>query len=139
VKLPERVRPLDGINVTPLVDVFLVLLVIFMITAPVLKGALEVALPQATLGANRVDTGLTLELKANGQMSLNGQRLEIDQLLPLLREKREEDSLSTALIFLAADGRVPYAEVVGVLDRLQQGGFQDVGLMTDPPHRPSKK
>jgi biopolymer transport protein TolR len=138
VKLPNRSEPLAGINVTPLVDVFLVLLVIFMITAPVLKSALEVALPQAALGEGRLDTGVTIELQVDGSVRLNGEGLVMNELLPRLFDERKKDSLATDFIFVAADGRVPYSEVIQLLDHLNEGGFRDVGLMTDPPSKGPK-
>ncbi len=138
MRLPDRIRPQEGINVTPLVDVFLVLLVIFMITAPVLKSALEVALPEASVGSKHADTGLTLELMQNGRIICQGEAFDLKDLLPFLQSTRTRDSLSTRIIFLAADGRVPYKEVVDLLDHLHLGGFTQVGLMTDPPSRSKK-
>jgi biopolymer transport protein TolR len=135
---PER-GPLSEINVTPLVDVFLVLLVIFMITAPVLKTALEVGLPQSESGSRRGDAGITVELRRDGQLVLGrdpvraqelGERL-LAQALPL--QGGDSVAARRTPIFLAADERVAYGEVVALLDRIREAGFEDVGLMTEPP------
>ncbi|MDP2360849.1 MAG: biopolymer transporter ExbD [bacterium] len=135
---PDR-GPLSEINVTPLVDVFLVLLVIFMITAPVLKTALEVGLPQSESGTRRGDRGLTVELRRDGQLVLGREPVRAQDLgwrllaeaLPLAGG----DSVGARRlpVFLAADERVSYGEVVALLDRIREAGFEDVGLMTDPP------
>lgn len=140
---PDR-GPLSEINVTPLVDVFLVLLVIFMITAPVLKTALEVGLPQSDSGTRRGDAGITVELQRDGQLVLGrdpvraqelGERL-LAQALPL--QDGDSAAARRTPIFLAADERVAYGEVVALLDRIREAGFEDVGLMTEPPSPESR-
>ena len=131
--------PLAEINVTPLVDVFLVLLVIFMITAPVLKSALEVGLPQSASGERRGDLGLTLELRRDGQLALGrapvlAQDLGARLWGEALGLSHGDSAAARRLpVFLAADERVAYGEVVGLLDRIRAAGFEDVGLMTEPP------
>jgi len=135
---PDR-GPLSEINVTPLVDVFLVLLVIFMITAPVLKTALEVGLPQSESGMRRGDRGLTVELRRDGRLVLGRETVRPQELGARLLEEAlamaERDSAAARRlpVFLAADERVSYGEVVGLLDRVREAGFEDVGLMTEPP------
>ncbi|MFA7331700.1 MAG: biopolymer transporter ExbD [Candidatus Delongbacteria bacterium] len=140
---PDR-GPLSEINVTPLVDVFLVLLVIFMITAPVLKTALEVGLPQSESGQRRGDRGVTVELRRDGQLMLGRESVRAQELGARLLDEAllltEGDSAAARSlpVFLAADERVAYGEVVGLLDRIREAGFEDVGLMTDPPPRDSQ-
>jgi biopolymer transport protein TolR len=137
---PDR-GPLSEINVTPLVDVFLVLLVIFMITAPVLKTALDVGLPQSESGQRRGDRGVTVELRRDGQLMLGRESVRAQDLGPRLLEEalllaNGDSAAARALpVFLAADERVAYGEVVGLLDRIRESGFEDVGLMTEPPPR----
>lgn len=137
---PDR-GPLSEINITPLVDVFLVLLVIFMITAPVLKTALEVGLPQSESGQRRGDRGLTVELRRDGALMLGRETVRAQDLGGRLLEEAlglaDGDSASARAtpVFLAADERVAYGEVVGLLDRIREAGFEDVGLMTEPPPR----
>jgi biopolymer transport protein TolR len=139
---PDR-GPLSEINITPLVDVFLVLLVIFMITAPVLKTALEVGLPQSESGQRRGDRGLTVELRRDGALMLGRETVRAQdlgaRLLVEALDLADGDSATarSTPVFLAADERVAYGEVVGLLDRIREAGFEDVGLMTEPPPRPS--
>jgi biopolymer transport protein TolR len=124
------------INVTPLVDVMLVLLIIFMITAPMLTQGLEVALPQAE--------GRSFELASNnpakvtitsaGAVYVDGtaigsQNLELS-LGPMLRNRGIKRAL------LEADEGVPYGRVVGVLDVMNRAGVQQLGMITRPSERP---
>lgn len=137
ISSPNGREPLSEINVTPLVDVFLVLLVIFMITAPVLKTALEVGLPESGSATRRAASGITLQLRTDGVLDLEGTELRARDLGSGLRRlafERTAGDSSAAFrlpVYLAADERVPYGEVVGLLDRIRLAGFLDVGLMTE--------
>jgi biopolymer transport protein TolR len=134
-------EPLAEINVTPLVDVFLVLLVIFMITAPVLKTALEVGLPESDSATRKAARGLVLQLKSNGVLDLEGKDLSFKQLKNSLRSEafsRAGGDTTAAFklpVYLAADERVAYGEVVNLLDEIRRAGFLDVGLMTEEERR----
>ena len=133
MKLQVEERELSEINVTPLVDVFLVLLVIFMITAPVLKTALEVGLPPATTSRPQLAGGIVVELDSGGSLLVDGKALALRDLATTLRDKHARalgDSTGVP-IFLAADRRAPYGDVVAVLDRMRLEGFPDVGLLTE--------
>jgi biopolymer transport protein TolR len=139
VNLAPQRRRLHEINVTPLVDVFLVLLVIFMITAPALRSALEVGLPEAVAGGTRADASLLVELRSDGGLWLGTRALAPAELPGVLRAEALRlsggDSAAAArrTVFVAADRRTPYGDVVALLDRLRQAGFADAGLLTDPP------
>ena len=120
------------INVTPLVDVMLVLLIIFMITAPMLTQGLEVALPQAEgrsfeLASNNP---AKVSITAAGAVYVDGtavgsQNLELS-LGPMLRSRGIKRAL------LEADEGVPYGRVVGVLDVMNRAGVQQLGMITRP-------
>lgn len=144
MKLARGDGPLHEINVTPLVDVFLVLLVIFMITAPVLKSALEVGLPASAAGTVRAEEGLTVELRSDGALWFEGSAVAPAELPARLQAAALRlsggDSLAAAArtVFVAADRRSPYGEVVALLDRLRLAGFADAGLLTDPPAEDEK-
>lgn len=119
------------INVTPLVDVMLVLLIIFMIAAPMLHPGIEVQLPEAEAKSLplRVEDPLVLTLHENGlvyvqETPIHSSRL-VDELLPLI-EARGDDS-----VFLKADRGLPYGSVMEVLDLLNEGGVYQVGLVTE--------
>ncbi len=133
MKLHVEEGELSEINVTPLVDVFLVLLVIFMITAPVLKTALEVGLPPADTSVPQLAGGIVVELDAGGSLMVDGRAVAPVDLVATLHQKhaRAAGDTSGVPIFLAADKRAPYGDVVAVLDRMRLEGFPDVGLLTD--------
>ncbi len=123
---------LAEINVTPLVDVMLVLLIIFMIAAPMLHPGIEVQLPEAEAKPLplRVENPLVLTVHENGLVYVQSEAVHptqlVERLVPIL-EARGDDSL-----FLKADQRLPYGSVMEVLDLLNQGGIEQVGLVTEP-------
>jgi len=122
---------LADINVTPLVDVMLVLLIIFMITAPMLHQGIEVALPQADADpiTLRVDDPLVLSVNRDGLVYVQDEPIHPSQLLerlaPLL-EARDEDT-----VFLKGDRELPYGTIMEVLAILNQGGILQVGMVTE--------
>ena len=126
---------LADINVTPLVDVMLVLLIIFMITAPMLHQGVEVALPRAeaeTLPL-RVDDPLVLTVNRDGLVYIEDTPVHptqiAERLLPIL-ERRGDDT-----VFLKGDRAVEYGRVIEVLDLLHQAGVTRIGMVTERPER----
>lgn len=119
------------INVTPLVDVMLVLLIIFMIAAPMLHQGIEVALPRAE-AANlplRMEDPLVLSIDRSGSIFVRETPVEIDGLVETVKQQiasRGDDS-----VFLKGDREVPYGRVIEVLDVLHRGGIVHVGMVTD--------
>jgi len=124
---------LADINVTPLVDVMLVLLIIFMITAPMLHQGIEVALPQADAEpiALKVDDPLILSINRDGLVYVQDEPIHPSQLMerltPLL-EARGEDT-----VFLKGDRELPYGTIMEVLVILNKGGVLQVGMVTEKP------
>jgi biopolymer transport protein TolR len=119
------------INVTPFVDVMLVLLIIFMVAAPLLTVGVPVELPKTAAGALPVDQEepLTVTITAQGAVQIQTTETPRDQLIVRLRgiaAERESDR-----VFLRADGSVSYAEVMQVMGALNAGGFSNIGLVTD--------
>jgi biopolymer transport protein TolR len=126
---------LADINVTPLVDVMLVLLIIFMIAAPMLHQGVEVALPKAD-AANlplRVQDPLVVSIDRNGQVYLRESAVETEELVA--RIKSQIESRGDDTVFLKGDREVPYGKVIEVLDVLHQGGIVHVGMVTDRGRR----
>ncbi|MFQ5525998.1 MAG: ExbD/TolR family protein [Thermoanaerobaculia bacterium] len=122
---------LAEINVTPLVDVMLVLLIVFMIAAPMLHQGIEVNLPEAeaeTLPL-RVDDPLVLSMNEQGLVFVQNQPIHpsqlVERLTPIL-EARGDESL-----FLKGDRDLPYGKVIEVLDVLNSGGITQIGLVTE--------
>ena len=125
---------LSDINVTPLVDVMLVLLIIFMITAPMLHQGIDVALPAAdspNLPTPEDEEPLILSISKQGLVYVREEPIHpsqlVDRLLPLLEARGDR------FVYLQGDREVPYGRVIEVLDLLRRGGIVDVGMVTEPP------
>jgi biopolymer transport protein TolR len=125
---------MSQINVTPLVDVMLVLLVIFMVTAPMMQQGVQVNLPKAETKslAPKEDT-LVVSVEKSGRTFINTSEVQADQLKDKLnsmlagREKRE--------VFLKADSSVPYGEVVRVMAQIKGAGVERLGMVTESPQK----
>ena len=124
-------KPMSEINVTPFVDVMLVLLIIFMVAAPLLTVGVPIELPKTA--ANPLPTEqeepLTITIAADGSVQLQSTDIEVSGLIPKLRAiaaERNDDK-----VFLRADGAVDYEVVMQVMGALNAGGFKDIGLVTD--------
>ncbi len=123
---------MSEINVTPFVDVMLVLLIIFMVAAPLMVVGVPVKLPETA--ANSLPTEqeepLTVTVTSGGQIMIQTTETGADELIPRLRSiSAERDS---DRIYLRADGAVPYEQVMQVMGALNKGGFKNIGLVTDP-------
>jgi biopolymer transport protein TolR len=133
-----RKRPLSEINVTPLVDVMLVLLIIFMISAPLLTTGVEVELPQTE--ASSVDTEsqpVTVSIKENGEIFVGDGEVRWDQLVLRVAQEGGADAREKP-IFIRADGRAPYQAVARVMARLSSEGFTKLNLITDTAATPGE-
>ena len=128
-------RPLSDINVTPLVDVMLVLLVIFIITAPLMASSIKLNLPQTSAGQpNETPAVLSLALDASGALFLNDQPLKTDELGPRLRAAAARNPETE--IQLRADSTVPYGRVVQLMGIAHEAGLSRIGFVTEPPSEP---
>jgi len=125
-------RPLADINVTPLVDVMLVLLIVFMITAPMLAQGLKVDLPQAkaTQTINPKDP-VVLSITREGKVAIGTDEMEIADMIPALSAKMEGDN--KRLIQLRADREANYGAIVTVIDELATNGMVHIALISDKP------
>ncbi len=126
-----RAQPMAEINVTPFVDVMLVLLIIFMVAAPLLTVGVPVDLPKTAASALPGDNEepLTVTLTAGGQVQIQTTDVLREELIGKLRAIAAERSSDR--VFLRADGAIPYAQVMEVMGALNAGGFSNVGLVTD--------
>ena len=127
----RRAQPMAEINITPFVDVMLVLLIIFMVAAPLLTVGVPVELPKTAANAlpSEKEDPLTVTVTADGTVMIQKTEIAIEALVPKLRSiasERENDR-----VFLRADGAIPYATVVQVMGALNAGGFSNIGLVTD--------
>lgn len=127
------------INVTPLVDVVLVLLIIFMVVTPLLKQEVPIELPLAENSRESRDfSQLTLSLAADGTLRLNGDPVLTETLVPRLRKIYEDRADKT--IFLEADRTLSYGQVVDVMDGCRAAGVTTIGVITKRPtgHSPPR-
>jgi biopolymer transport protein TolR len=127
----SRARPMSEINVTPFVDVMLVLLIIFMVAAPLMTVGVPVELPKTAANSlpGEQEEPLTITLTANGVVSIQTTEVDRADLINRLRAIAAERDSSR--VFLRADGAVPYADVVQIMGALNKGGFDNIGLVTD--------
>ena len=123
---------MSEINVTPFVDVMLVLLIIFMVAAPLMTVGVEVELPQTAANSLSGDDEepLTVTVPATGDVSIQETPVARDELVGRLSAIAVERDSNR--IFLRADGSVPYAQVMEVMGALNRGGFPNIGLVTEP-------
>jgi biopolymer transport protein TolR len=122
---------MSEINVTPFVDVMLVLLIIFMVAAPMMTVGVPVELPEtaATALPQESEDPLSITLTADGRVLLMNNEEPQDELITKLRAiaaERNDDK-----VFLRADGSIPYEAVVQVMGALNAGGFRNIGLVTE--------
>lgn len=122
---------IQGINVTPLVDIVLVLLIIFMVTAKmVVQPAVPLDLPEAKKG-EELQTVFAVTLPKDGSVLVDGEAIPDGQLLELARAALADEPELRAVI--QADGDVPHRRVIGVLDRLKEAGIARVAFGTSWP------
>ena len=128
----RRHRPMGEINVTPFVDVMLVLLIVFMVTAPLLTVGVEVDLPKTKAGQINADAApLVVSIKADGSLHLQDTEVPADALVPRLEAISDANPL--VRIFVRGDKAVSYGEVLGVMGRIQAAGFERVALVAQLP------
>ncbi|MEZ5823751.1 MAG: protein TolR [Geminicoccaceae bacterium] len=123
---------MSEINVTPMVDVMLVLLIVFMVTAPLLTTGVNVDLPRATSSPlPGQDEPLSVTVGADGSVHLQDSVIEIGQLAPRLVAITENNP--DARIFVRGDRMVDYGEVMSVVGAIHAAGFSKVALVTEQP------
>jgi biopolymer transport protein TolR len=122
---------ISQINITPLVDVMLVLLIIFMVTAPILQQGVNVDLPQVTTGPlTGKDEQLVVIVTREGKVQLNDSPLKVEELqkklVAILQARPDRE------IYLRADKNVPYGKVVEVMAAARNAGVRKLGMVTEP-------
>ena len=127
-----RKRPLSEINVTPLVDVMLVLLIIFMISAPLLTVGVPVELPKTEASAVETDNEpITVSIDKDGAIFIDRDETSYERLIERVTAVAGDADPAKKPIFLRADGRAPYQAVARVMARLSASGFTKLNLITD--------
>jgi len=122
---------LSEINVTPLVDVMLVLLIIFMVTAPLLQQGIDVNLPKAKGKDLPTEERITLVIKRDGKIYMNDNPVSISDM----RKRLQAISKLNPNVFLKADRDISYGLVVQVMGEVKEAGIEKLGMITEPSIR----
>lgn len=140
----KRRKMTAEINVVPYIDVMLVLLIIFMVTAPFVTQGVDVELPQTSTAKTAAElakdgdkaTFIIVEIDQSGNLGLSVDNADMIRNISLkdmlISVKAELQVNPKASVLVGGDGRVPYSEVIAILDSLNNAGVTSVGLMTDP-------
>ena len=126
--------PMADINVTPMADIMIVLLIIFMVITPLLQRGVDVKLPQAGNTKERKDEpkSIVVAVKKDKTTYLGTQRLDDqNQLQPLVKERLQDLPEGSRMIYLKADDALPYAEVMKVMDLCREAGVEEVALIAE--------
>src|SRR6266851_6084222 len=128
----------SDINVTPLVDVMLVLLIIMMLIAPLLQQGVPVKLPSATNTTDKPETQdqTVLAIGRNKELYVNAKPVTEAELAKRLGEILE--SKKEKVVLIKADEEVEYSAIMGAMDQLRQAGIEDIGLITEPKLKPGE-
>ncbi len=121
---------LAEINITPLVDVVLVLLIIFMISVPVLQSGIEVAVPKTRTVKEITEQRMVVTIDREQRVYLNDQPVNIHDLGRRLRQPGSDDAKK--VIYLRADERVPFGAFASVMDAVKQAGITNISIVTQP-------
>ncbi len=127
--MERRRQALSEINVTPFVDVMLVLLIIFMVTAPLMQQGIDVDLPQAKGKELSPTERIIITVKKSGKIYVNKTSVTLKSLKTRLSKKTNKE------VFLKADKDVPYGLVVTVMGELREIGIEKLGMVTEPKAR----
>ena len=121
---------LSDINITPLVDVVLVLLLIFMVTAPVLQSGIEVAVPQTRTVNQITEEHVIVTIDKNQNVFLQDKPVNIHDLARLLSSNTPKNS--KRVVFVRADQKVPFGAFASVMDAVKQAGITNISIVTRP-------
>jgi biopolymer transport protein TolR len=128
-----RYRPLAEINVTPLVDVMLVLLIIFMVTAPLMTSGVTVDLPKTSANPVNADSQpITISINAQGKVFLQNDAVDIGDLVTRLQAAT--NGQTDRRIFVRGDQSISYGQIMQVMGTIVSGGFSKVALLAQQPN-----
>ena len=121
---------LADINITPLVDVVLVLLIIFMVTAPVIQSGIDVSVPKTRTVKEITEERMVITINKDQRVFLGNDGININEIGPKLRQKVRDPRHQS--IFVRADENVPFGVFATVMDAVKQAGFANVSIVTQP-------
>jgi TolR protein len=124
-------RPISEINITPMVDVMLVLLIIFMVTAPLLVAGVPVELPSTSAAkVSQPKKPMIVSLASDGSIYIRDDQVTADTLIPRLKALRQAEG--DTVVYVRGDKNRPYGEVMEILGRVGQSGYARVSLLSQP-------
>ncbi len=126
----QRSRFLSEINVVPLVDVVLVLLIIFMVTAPLLYRGIDINLPKSTINTIQPEERVVLSVNSQQKIFLDQQEMSLNRLEKALSDRAKANS--EIAVYLRADEQVPYGMIVQIMDTIKRVGIDRLGMVTTP-------
>ncbi len=127
----DTYRPISEINITPMVDVMLVLLIIFMVTAPLLVAGVPVELPNTSAARiSQPKKPVIVSLAGDGSLFIREEQVNLTTLIPKLQALRSSEG--DAVVYVRADKSRAYGEVMDVLGRVGQSGYARVSLLSQP-------
>ncbi len=132
-RFKREYRPMADINVTNLVDVVLVLLIVFMISAPMMQAGVEIDLPKASESPRDVSAGIVISINKNQQIYIDQYKIPLEQFESRLKTIREVKKFRP--IFIRADKSIPYGMVIELMAKIKKMGIENVGLVTEPERR----
>ena len=134
MKLPRRFkvpyRAIPDINVTSLVDITMVLLIVFMVAAPIMKSSLDIAVPQAATAQATDKEGVTIVIQKNGKIMIDETPVDESSFDVSFQQIYSQNAGEP--VFLKADGDVPYSKVLTIIDALRQDSVMSLGLVAEP-------
>jgi biopolymer transport protein TolR len=122
---------MSEINIVPLVDVFLVLLIIFMVTAPMIQTGLDMELPKVSATGIDISEGLVVDVLLEGELRVGEQIVDFESL----GEALDAAGAVSRPVYVRADAGVPYGDVARILGRIKESGVTQLGLVTEPEPR----
>lgn len=135
----RNLKPINDINMTPFIDIMLVLLIVFMITAPLLTVGIEVDLPKTKAGSmNESVEPLVISINNKNEVFIMETPTPINALVPRLKAMNHSEKPDT-IIYIQADKSVPYSILMNVMGRLNNAGFKKVGLIGAADKRTSNR
>lgn len=129
-KFRREYHPMAEINVTNLVDVVLVLLMIFMITAPMMQSGVDIKLPKSSEAPRDVSTGIVVSIAKDGQIYIDNYKIPKNEFEARLKTIREVKKFRP--VYIRADEKIAYGVVMDIMSRIKKLGIDNVGLVTEP-------
>ncbi len=127
---------MHDINVTNLVDVVLVILIVFMISAPLMQSGIDVNLPQTKVADATMSDGIVVTIDQKGFPFIDDRLVNLNEFESKIKDAY--NMASNKKVFLRADGAVPYEKVIDIMGRIKAAGISEVGLVTKPPEEGKK-